>query len=214
VRLEFDYSVDLDVATNEVRDKLDRVRDSLPDDAESPLIFKFDSDDMPIMRIAVRGPRTAEDLKEIAEDYIEPRLEQVNGIAQASVNGGRDKIVRVELSQNRLDAFRLTITGIASTLSSENIELGGGSIGEGTKNYLIRTMGEYKSVEEIAATVVTTLDGHGVKLSDVGRVFEGYEDADSLVRINGEPGVYVSLTKQSGSNTVKAATPSTRRSRR
>ncbi len=205
VRLEFDYSVDLDAATDEVRDKLDRVRDSLPDDASSPLIFKFDSDDMPIMRIAVRGPRTAEDLKVIAEDYIEPRLEQVNGIAQADVNGGRDKIVRVELSQNRLDAFGLTITGIAAALNKENIELGGGSIGEGTKNYLIRTMGEYRSVEEIAGTVVATLDGYGVKLSDAGRVFEGYKDADSVVRVNGEPGVYVSLTKQSGSNTVKAA---------
>lgn len=205
VRLEFNYGVDMDEATNDIRDKLDRIRSALPDDADSPLIFKFNVDDMPIMRIALRGPRTAEDLKEIAEDYVEPRLEQVDGIAQADVSGGRDKIVRVELSQNRLEAFGLTITGIASTLRTENIELGGGSIGEGTKDYLIRTMGEYKSVDEIADTVVASLNGHDVKLSDLGRVFLGYKDASSIVRINGQPGVYVELTKQSGSNTVKAA---------
>lgn len=205
VQLEFNYGVDMDEATNDIRDKLDRIRSTLPDDADSPLIFKFNVDDMPIMRIALRGPRTAEDLKEIAEDYVEPRLEQVDGIAQADVSGGRDKIVRVELSQNRLEAFGLTITGIASTLYTENIELGGGSIGEGTKDYLIRTMGEYKSVDEIADTVVASLNGHDVKLSDLGRVFLGYKDASSIVRINGQPGVYVELTKQSGSNTVKAA---------
>ncbi len=203
--LEFGYGVDLDEATNDIRDKLDRVRNSLPDDAESPRIYKFNADDMPIIRIAISGKRGAEELKSIAEQYIQPYFEQVDGIAQASVNGGRSKIVRVELSQNRLDAYGLTITGIASSLATQNIEMGGGSIGEGTKDYLIRTVGEYGSVAEIASTVIATLDGYGVKLSDVGEVFEGYADKRSVVYVNGEPGVYVSLSKRSGMNTVKAA---------
>jgi HAE1 family hydrophobic/amphiphilic exporter-1 len=203
--LEFGYGVDLDEATNDIRDKLDRVRNSLPDDADSPRIFKFNADDIPIIRIAISGKRGAEELKTIAEQYIQPYLEQVDGVAQAAVNGGRSKIVRVELSQNRLDAYGLTITGIASSLATQNIEMGGGSIGEGTKDYLIRTVGEFGSVAEIASTVIATLDGYGVKLSDVGEVSEGYADKRSVVYVNGEPGVYVSLSKRSGTNTVKAA---------
>lgn len=205
IELEFGYEVDLDEATNDIRDKLDQVRDSLPDDAESPRIFKFDPNSMPIIRIAVSGKRSAEELKELAENYIQPRLEQVDGIAQADVMGGRTKIVRVELSQNRLDAYNLTVTGVSASLAEQNVELGGGSINEGSKDYLIRTTGEFKSVAEIADTVVATLNGYGVRLSDLGTVKEGYEDESSAVYINGEPGVYVSLTKQSGSNTVNAA---------
>ncbi|PKL08654.1 MAG: AcrB/AcrD/AcrF family protein [Spirochaetae bacterium HGW-Spirochaetae-7] len=203
--LEFGYEVNLDNATNDIRDKLDSIRNSLPDGAGSPRIFKFNADDMPIIRIAVSGKRTAEDLKVLAEQYIQPYLEQVDGIAQADVNGGRARIVRVELSQNRLDAYGLTITGVSTGLASQNVELGGGSIGEGTKDYLIRTTGEYRSVAEIADTVVATIDGYGVRLSDLGRVFEGYADESSVVYVNGEPGVYVSLSKRSGTNTVKAA---------
>lgn len=205
IQLQFDYDVDLDDATNDIRDKLDKVRDSLPDGCDSPSIFKFSSDDMPIIKIAVSGKRTPEELKSIAEEYIEPRLEQVDGIAEASVNGGRDRIIRVEVSQNRLDAYDLTITGIAASLAAANVELGGGSIGDGTKNYLIRTTGEYGSLDEIADTVVATKNGYGVRLSDVGTVTDGYEDESSVVYIDGEPGIYVSLTKRSGSNTVRAA---------
>lgn len=203
--LEFNYGVNLSDATNDIRDKLDRVRNALPDGADSPRIFKFNMDDQPIIRIAVSGKRTAEDLKALAEQYIQPYFEQIDGIAQADVNGGRSRIVRVELSQNRLDAYGLTITGIASGLAAQNVELGGGSIGEGTKDYLIRTTGEYKSIDEIAQTVVATIDGYGVRLADLGRVFQGYTDETSVVYINGQPGVYVSLTKRSGTNTVKAA---------
>ncbi|MCX7829332.1 MAG: efflux RND transporter permease subunit, partial [Thermanaerothrix sp.] len=130
IELEFDYGTNLDTAVNDIRDKLDRVKNSLPDDASTPQIFRFDPNSMPIMRIAVRGNRSAEQLKAYAEDYIQPRLEQVNGVAQANVQGGRDKIIKVELSQNRLDAYGLTVTGVASVLATQNVELGGGSITE------------------------------------------------------------------------------------
>lgn len=205
IRLQFNYGTDLESATNNIRDKLDQVRDSLPDDADSPRIFKFDPSSMPILRIAVRGNRSAEDLKQLAEDYIQPRLEQVDGVAEADVSGGRTAIVRVDLSQNRLDAYGLTITGISTALAKQNVELGGGSISEANKNYLIRTTGEFKSIEEIRNAVVSTVNGYGVKLSDLGTVYSGYDDASSAVYINGQPGVYISIQKQSGSNSVTAA---------
>lgn len=204
INLEFNYGTDLDQAVNDVRDKLDRVTRSLPDDV-TPSIFKMDADAMPILRIAVRGNRSNDDLKQLAEDTIVDILEQAEGVAEASVSGGRTKIVRVELSENRLAAYGLTITSVTSALSRQNLELGGGKINEGRRDYTIRTTGEFASIEDINETVIATVNGYDVKLSDLGRAFMGYSDATSIVSINGEPGIYVSVTKQSGSNSITVA---------
>ena len=204
INLEFNYGTNIDEAVNDVRDKIDRVERSLPDNV-TPMIFKMDSDATPIMRIAVRGNRSNDDLKQIAEDTIVDILEQANGVAEASVSGGRTKIVRVELSENRLAAYGLTITSVTSALSRQNLELGGGKINEGRKNYTIRTTGEFSSVEDINNTVISRVNGYDVKLSDLGRAYLGYSDATNIVSINGEPGIYMSVTKQSGSNSVTVA---------
>lgn len=204
VSLEFNYGTDLDIATNDVRDKLDRVTRSLPDDV-TPTIMKMDSNSMPIMRIAVRGNRSVDELKKIADDNIVDVLEQANGVGEANTMGGREQIVRVELDQNRLQAYGLTLSGVSSTLAKQNIELGGGTITEGKTDYSIRTTGEYSDIDEISNTVVKTVNGYDVKLSDIGRAYMGYKDASSVVYINGLPGVYVSITKQSGENSVTVA---------
>ncbi len=204
VSLEFNYGTDLDIATNDVRDKLDRVRRALPDNV-TPTIFKMDSNSMPIMRIAIRGNRSADDLKQIAEDDVVDVLEQADGVGEASVMGGRSKIVRVELEQNRLKAYDLTLSQVSSALSKENLELGGGTITEGKTDYSIRTTGEYSSIEEINDTVIKHLTGYDVKLSDIGKAYMGYDDQKSIVYINGQEGVYISITKQSGENSVTVA---------
>jgi hydrophobic/amphiphilic exporter-1 (mainly G- bacteria), HAE1 family len=205
VELEFNYGADMDVAVNDIRDKLDMVKGNLPDDADSPQIFKFDSSSLPIITLAVNGNRSADELREIADDTISDRLEQTAGIAQASVSGGRESIVRVELDQNRLDAYGLTLSSIATTLASQNIELGGGSVSEGMRKYMVRTTGEFSSMDEINNTVVGSLNGYDVKLSDIGTAFMGYKDQTSMIYINGKPGIYIKLQKQSGSNTVNVA---------
>ncbi len=205
VKLEFNYGTNLDTAVNDIRDKLDMVKGALPDDADSPQIFKFDSDSMPIMTLALNGNKTADELRKLADDEVSDRLEQTDGIAQASVSGGREQIVRVELSQNRLDAYGLTLSSVVSTLASQNIEVGGGSVYEGTRKYMVRTTGEFSDIDEINNTVVGTVNGYDVKLSDVGEAYMGYKDQTSEVYINGKPGVYISLQKQSGSNTVNVA---------
>lgn len=205
IKMEFNYGTDMDVAVNDIRDKLDMVKGNLPDDAETPQIFKFDSSAMPIMTLAVNGNRSAEELRKIADDEISDRLEQTAGIAQAKVSGGRENIVRVELDQNRLDAYGLTLSSIVSTLAKQNIEVGGGSVTEGTRKYMVRTTGEFSSLDEINNTVVGTVSGYDVKLSDIGTAFMGYKDETSRIYINGKPGVYIKLQKQSGSNTVNVA---------
>ena len=205
VGLKFAYGTDLEVVTNEIRDKLDRVKRSLPDECTTPNILKFNTSSMPIIRIALRGNRSTDELKSIAEDTVADMLEQASGVANASVMGGRTSIVRVELEQNRLQAYGLTLSSIAASLATQNLELGGGSITEGKTNYSIRTIGEYTSIEDIKNTVVTTINGYGVKVQDLGNVYLGYTDKTREVYINGTPGVYIQLTKQSGENSVSVA---------
>ena len=205
INLEFNYGVNLDAATNEVRDAIDSIRDALPKTVKTPSIMKFTMNSMPIMTLAVRGNRNAEDLRYIADKEIKGILSQASGVGQATVSGGRKQIVRVELSQNRLAAFGLTVPQIASKLALENLDLGGGKIRDGYKNFVVRTSGEYASVKEINDTVLATIKGYNVKLSDVGTAFFGYKDETESVYINGKPGVYISITKQSGTNAVKVA---------
>ncbi|MDR0637638.1 MAG: efflux RND transporter permease subunit [Spirochaetaceae bacterium] len=205
VSLEFGYGADLDAKTNDIRDKLERVRRQLPDEADSPSIMQFDMNAMPIMQIAVRGGRAQSELRSIAADMVQGRLEQVDGVAQADVMGGRDRAVRVSLSQNRLEAYGLTITGISSTLALQNLELGAGSITDGTKNYSIRTTGEFASLKDIERVVVARRNGADILLADVGTVALTYPEETSTVYINGELGVYLAVTKASGTNSVTVA---------
>ena len=205
IKLEFNYGTNIDTAINDIRDKLDMVKENLPDDADSPQIFKFDSSAMPVMTLALNGNRSADELRKLADDEVSDRLEQTAGIAQANVRGGRESIVRIELSQNRLDAYNLTLSSVVATLASQNIEVGGGSVYEGTRKYMVRTTGEFSSLDEINNTVVGSVNGYDVKLSDIGEAYMGYKDQTNEVYINGKPGVYISLQKQSGSNTVNVA---------
>ncbi|MFP3090024.1 efflux RND transporter permease subunit [Treponema sp. TIM-1] len=205
IRLEFDYGANLEAKINDIRDRIDRVRRRLPDEADTPSIMQFDPNSMPILRIAVKGDRTQNELRAIAVDTIQDRLEQVDGVASTSVMGGREQFVRVEIAQNRLEAYGLTITGIAGTLAAQNIELGAGSIVEGSKNYSVRTTGEYKSLADIAETVIAKRNGADIRLLDIADVALGYPDETSTVYINGESGVYVGVTKQSGSNSAAVA---------
>lgn len=205
ISLEFNYGTDLEAATNDIRDKISKVSKNLPDDCGTPSISKMQADSMPIMRIAVRGNRSNDDLKLIAEDHIVDLFEQVDGVAEASVLGGRDKIVRVDISQNRLAAYGLTMTAVSSALAKQNLELGGGKITEGSHDYSVRTTGEFSSIDEINGTIIKTVNGYVVRLSDLGRAYMGYKDKTNDVFINGEAGIYINITKQSGKNTVSVA---------
>lgn len=205
VMLEFDFGTNLDTATNDIRDKLDRVKRQLPDDADDPLIRIYNSSSRPIMRIAVRGDRDLGELRYMAENSIADRLSQVEGVGDVSAYGGQRKAVQVELDHNRLDAYGITIQQIKAELARQNIELGGGDIESYSKEYLIRTTGEFRNVEEIAETVVAVRGGYNVKLSDLGDVFMGYKDRNSIASVNGDPGVYLSIQRATGANIVKVA---------
>lgn len=205
VQLEFEYGTDLTAAMNDVRDKLDRVKRSLPDSAGTPTIFRFSGDSGEIMRILIRGNRSVDDLKAIAESNVVSILEQADGVGEAEVYGGRTAQVNVRLDQNRMSAYGFTVPTITSALSKQNLELGGGKVQEGHKNYIVRTTGEYTSLEEINETVIAVVNGYNIRLQDVGQASIGYSDTTQESFINGEKGVYISVTKQSDANTVTVA---------
>lgn len=205
VQLEFEYGTDLTAAMNDVRDKLDRVKRALPDNAGSPTIFRFSGDNGEIMRILIRGNRSVDDLKAIAESNVVGILEQADGVGEAEVYGGRNAQVNVRLDQNRMSAYGFTVPVITSALSKQNLELGGGKVQEGHKNYIVRTTGEYTSLEEINETVIAIVNGYSIRLQDVGEATIGYSDTTQESFINGEKGVYISVTKQSDANTVTVA---------
>lgn len=204
ISLEYNYGTNLETAASEVRDKIENVKEMLPKNVKTS-IFKDNSNDMPVMDIAVHGNRSDNELKYIANKTIKRVLAQANGVSQASVYGGRTPCVCVELSQNRLAAYNMTVSDVSARLAAENLDLGGGKITENSWNYVLRTKGEYASVKEIGDTVLSSVNGTSIRLSDIGRVYMGYKDASDEVFINGQPGVYISIKKQSGANSVKVA---------
>ncbi|MDR2718949.1 MAG: efflux RND transporter permease subunit [Treponema sp.] len=215
VIMNFTYGTDLVDASNSVRDALERVRNYIPTGADSPLIFKFDPAMIPIMGLMITGNRTPEELREIAEDTIIPRIEQTPGVATASVNGGREKIIRVEIPQSRLEAYGLTVTQIQQMLGAQNMQIAAGTITEGGLSYILTTMGEYTSLDEIRSTVISYKGGglvgtqielpRQVYLRDLADVFEGYRDETSSVYVNSQPAVMMMVQKQSGKNSVQTA---------
>lgn len=210
VILEFNYGTSLDAAGGDVRDKIDLVRNYLPDDADSPVTIKLDPSMMPIMTLALKGNRTPEELRSLAEDTIESRLEQIDGVASATVSGGREQSINVDIPRDRLEAYGLTISTVASMISIQNVQSSGGTITSGDINYTIKNDGKYKSLEDIKNTVISYKAGSDrtvktVRLRDIADVYEGYEDVSTLAYLDGEPCVMISLQKQSGKNSVATA---------
>jgi len=205
VIMEFDFGANLDAKTSDARDRIDRVKIRLPDDVDTPIVLQIDMDMMPILRIAVQGDRTANELQDIATNIVLDRLEQVDGVGSVEVRGGQEKQVRVEISQNRLEAYGLTISSVAGVLAAQNMELGAGSIVDGAISYGIRTTGEFRSVQDIAETVIARRGNADIRLLDIASVRLGYPRETSSAYINGEPGVFVVVNKQSGANSVAVA---------
>jgi len=215
IMLEFSYGTNMAEAANSVRDNLEYVKGYLPGEAGSPMIFKFDPSVIPIMGLTLTGNRTPEELRTIAEDIVQPRLEQVEGVALTSLSGGRERVIRVEIPQNRLEAYGLTLTQVANMMRGQNVQISAGSISDGDKNFLILTSGRYESIEQIKNTVISYKGGNAasmmggvgsvksIRLRDIADVYDGYRDPESLVFINGEPGIQIVLQKQSGENSVQ-----------
>lgn len=205
VTLNFAWGTDLNEAADDVRNRLDRVRGRLPEEADAPVMFKFDANAQPIMSVGVEGDFDSVTLREMAENDLSPRLERVPGVASVSVEGGLRRQIHVELSKEKITALDLPVDRIIQLLRSENQNVPLGEIDEGDRTYLLRSQGQFENLDQIGDLVVMTRAGVPVYLRDIAEVKDSTEDLRSFTRINGKPGVRLRVTKQSGQNTVAIA---------
>lgn len=205
VRVHFAWGTDLETAANDIRANLDRVRRRLPDGADTPTVFKFDSTAMPIMTLGLSGEMDEGDLRDLAEDDLSYQLQKIPGVASVEVRGGRGREIRVTLKQSRLQALGITVDQISNVINAENSNLPAGYLAVGPGDFLLRTLGEFRSLDEIRNIVITVRHGVPVYLKDLATIEECLEDIRSLVRIDGKPGIVLSIQKQSDANTVDVA---------
>lgn len=205
VTLEFAQGVNIDAAANDVRAALDRVRGSLPPEADPPRIWKFDPNNFPIVIIGANSDKNLAELTLLLEREITQRFEQINGVGSIDIWGGINREVKVDIKRDRLIASGLSTQQVQQAIARENTNLPGGNVNNGTQRLYIRTLGEYESIDEIANTVITTVDSKPIRVKDVADVSFGYEDLDRLVTIDNKPMVRFGIRKQTGANTVAVA---------
>ncbi len=205
IRVAFTWGSDLDVAANDIRDRIDRAMSRLPEDIERPMIRKFDLSSFPIMFIGVSSNLNPLDLRQLVEDQVKYRLERVPGVAAVNVYGGLNREIHVDLEAEKLKALGLSTESILTALRNENQNIPAGLYEKGNLEVLIRTQGEFTDLDQIRNTVITVKDMTPIKISDVASVVDSWEEIRQLYRINGKQGLRVSINKQSGANTVNVA---------
>lgn len=205
VTLEFAQSVNIDVAANDVRAALDRVRGALPPEVEAPRIWKFDPNNFPIVIVGANSDMDLAELTVVLDREITQRFEQIDGVGSIDIWGGLDREVKVDINRDRLIASGLSTTQVQQAISRENATLPGGNVNAGITRLYVRTMGEYESIEQIQNTVITTIDNLPIRVKDVADVSFSYEDLNRVVKIDGKPMVRFGIRKQTGANTVAVA---------
>ncbi|MFP4198654.1 MAG: efflux RND transporter permease subunit [Halanaerobium sp.] len=206
VVIEFDWDRNMDFAVQDLREQVDLIGETLPDDADEPMIVKFDPAMMPIM---VYGLSAEEmeigELKKEVEDDIVPRLERIPGVAQVNLQGGLEREINVSLKQDRMKHYNLDFETITGILRSENINVSAGEVSRGSKELLVRTVGKFDSIKEIEEINIPVGESGQIKLSDLAEVEDDFADPDTISRSNGERSISLSMQKQTDANTVEVA---------
>ena len=198
VSLEFGRGTNLDEAANDVRAALEQLRDDLPREAEPPRIWKFDPDSQEIVALSVSSTHDLSTTTRLLEREIAQRFEQIPGVGSITIGGGVYRLIEVQVLRDRLRAAGLTVSDLTEALARENVQLPGGNVREGIGDLYVRTLGEYRSLEEIGATVVALRDGNPVRVRDVANVVDGYEDVNTLAEVNGRPVARLEIQKDLG----------------
>jgi HAE1 family hydrophobic/amphiphilic exporter-1 len=205
VTVDFNWGADLAESANDIRERLDRARRFLPDDAEDPLLYKYDPSNRPILFISLRGPLHQSRLRDLADDTLKYDIEQVEGVAAVDIWGGLEREIQVEVHAGKLRGVGLSIDALVNVLKAENLSLPGGRLEAGRREWLIRPLGEYSKLEDIENIIVDIRDGRPIYLKQVADVRDGFKEERRYTRINGESGVMIAVRKQSGSNTVQVS---------
>jgi HAE1 family hydrophobic/amphiphilic exporter-1 len=205
VTLEFAQGINIDEAANDTRAALDRIRDDLPPEVESPRLWKFDPDNFPVIILGAHSDRSMDELTRILEREVSQRFEQIPGVGTVDIWGGIYREIQVQLKRDRLASSQLSASDVRRALERENLTLPGGDMREGLSDMYVRTRGEYQSLDEIANTIITMVDGQPIRVKDVAKVVDGFSDVRRIVQIDRQPMVRLGIRKQSGANTVTVA---------
>ncbi len=205
VTIEFSQGTNLDEAANDARAALDRIRDDLPPEIESPRLWKFDPDNFPIIMIGAHSNRSMDEMTRILEREISQRFEQIPGVGTVDIWGGVYREIQIRLKRDRLASRQLSASDVRQALIRENLTLPGGDMREGLNDMYVRTRGEYQSLNEIANTIITMVDGQPIRIKDIAEVKDGFSDISRIVQIDRQAMVRMGIRKQSGSNTVTVA---------
>ncbi len=203
ITLEFEYGNDIDVLTNDVRDKLDMISSSMPDDAETPIIFKFSTDMIPIIMLSVQATESMPGLYKILDDAVVNPLARISGVGTVSISGAPKREIHIYVDPSRLEAYNLTVEQIGSVISAENRNIPGGSFDVGSNTYSLRVQGEFDSSDQMRDIVVGAYNGKTIYLKDVARVEDSLEERAQETYNDGERGAMIIIQKQSGANSVE-----------
>jgi HAE1 family hydrophobic/amphiphilic exporter-1 len=203
VIVNFDLEKDPDVAAQEVRDRVNTVLRDLPRDADPPVIEKIDPDAAPVLSVAVSAPAPIRDVTEFCDKVLRRQMESVLGVGQVKLIGGRLRQINVVADPAKLAGLGLTAAEVAGALASQNAQLPGGRIEQGLRDLTLRTYGRVTTPQAFGDIVITNRGGTPVRVSDVARVEDGVEEAETVASVNGEPAVVLQVRKQSGTNTIE-----------
>ncbi len=202
---QFTFSADVDVVTNEIQRVVDQARTKLPDEAKTPRVSKSDMNAFPILRISVTGSLPPRDLFQFVKDKVKPRLEQVDGVSTITIVGGREREIRVEVDNQKLNSYGLSILQVSQALARENLDFPTGKIDEAQNQYIVRLAGKFRSTDEISTMVVAATQAGVVHLQDVAEVKDSEKENPLQTRLNGENSVVLVIQKQSDANSVKTS---------
>lgn len=202
VVVQFVDGTDIETATNDMRDKIDRVKSQLPEDATDPMIMKLDMNSTNISVGVTSDKYSVDSLYNLLDENVSSSFERIDGVSSVSLSGGSDNEVRIIVDQNKMENYGITINSISTALSAENLNMPSGELKQGSTEIALRTVGEFDSVEDIKNTFVTTKNGNNVMVKDVAEVIETEKDKDSKSLVNGKEGCTYSLSKQTDANIV------------
>ena len=203
ITLEFEYGYDIDVLTNDVRDKLDMVESQLPDDSQNPIIFKFSTDMIPIVLLSVQANESMPGLYKILDDNVANPLARVDGVGSVSISGAPKREVHIYIDPKRLEAYNLTVEAISNVITAENRNVPGGAFDIGSNTYALRVQGEFTDTRQMLDIPVGSYAGKIVYLRDVARIEDTLEERTQQTFNNGKEGAMIVIQKQSGANSVE-----------
>jgi HAE1 family hydrophobic/amphiphilic exporter-1 len=202
VTVQFTLEKNVDVAVQEVRDKVSLVQNQLPDDIDPPTVRRFDPSQIPIISIAVTADRPVKEVTEYADKILRRRIESADGVGEVNVRGGRERQINVYLDAFKMRSMGVTVSDVTRALSQQNIDIPGGRVEQADRTLTLRTQGKLKNLSDFGEIVLKAEGGAQVLVSDVARVEDGVADATSISEINGRTTVQLAVLKQSGTNTL------------